>query len=118
MDYKPAEHIVYKALIRPVLYVGLPMELLFIVLVIPFLLGSYFNILIWLLIPILIFPLSLLSKKDPFIFHLLHLKFKTRGNSEVNHFYGASVIFAQQYSSDSLVGITELRVVGGTEQCS
>ena len=96
-DYRNKSHTVYKALERPALIFGLPMQLLFIVCAVPFLLGVYISILFWLSIPIPVYFLGLLSKKDPHIYNLLYLKFKTLGNRKANLFYGANTIFSQKY---------------------
>ena len=87
-------HPVYKGLERPASYFGLPMQLLFVVCAVPFLLGCYFSILFWLAIPTSVFLLSLLSRKDPHIFNLLYLKFKTRGSRRANSYYKSKAIFA------------------------
>lgn len=65
--YRVKSHIVYKALERPALCFGLPMQLLFVVSAIPFLIGVFISLLIWLTIPIIVYLLGLLSKKDPHI---------------------------------------------------
>jgi type IV secretion system protein VirB4 len=96
-DYQSKSHIVYKALERPALCFGLPMQMLFVVTAVPFLLGMFFSLLIWILIPIIVFFLGLLSRKDPHIYNLLYLKLKTTGNRKANLYYGATAIFAQQY---------------------
>ncbi|MGI4852365.1 MAG: VirB3 family type IV secretion system protein [Janthinobacterium lividum] len=96
-EYKPQSHQVYKGLERPASYFGLPIQLLFVVCAVPFLLGCYLSVLFWILIPILVFLLSLLSRKDPHIYNLLYLKFKTRGNRRANSYYKANALFAQRY---------------------
>lgn len=95
--YERALHPVYKALERPASYFGLPMQLFFIVCAVPFLLGCYVSILFWLVIPVVVFLLGLLSRKDPHIYTLLYLKLKTLGNIKANSFYGATAIFSQDY---------------------
>lgn len=95
--YERKVHKVYKALERPALYFGLPMKLFYAVCAVPFLLGIYIFLLFWLLIPIIVFLLSLLSKKDAQIYNLLYLKFKTLGNKKANSYYNAKAIFAQKY---------------------
>ena len=98
-------HTVYKALERPALYFGLPLQLFFLVCAVPFLLGIYFSLLIWLSIPLTVFFLSLLSKKDPQIYNILYLKFKTLGNRKANRYYGAKAIFAQKYEEVPMFAI-------------
>ena len=66
--YERALHPVYKGLERPALYLGLPIGLLFSVGAAFFLLGAFVSIWLWLLIPISIYFLSLLSKKKMRIF--------------------------------------------------
>lgn len=95
--YVPKSHQVYKGLERPALYFGLPMQLFYIVSTVPFLLGCYISVLFWISIPITVFLLGLLSKKDAHIYNLLYLKFKTRGNRRANLYYKANAIFAQAY---------------------
>lgn len=95
--YWRKSHTVYKALERPALYFGLPMQLFYVVCAVPFLLGVYFSLLIWLVIPIAVFLLGLLSRRDAQIYNLLYLKFKTLGNRKANLYYGANAIFAQKY---------------------
>ncbi len=97
--YQHQTHQVYKALERPALYFGLPMQLFYIVCAVPFLLGLYVSLLFWLIIPVAVFFLGLLSKKDAQIYNLLYLKFKTRGSLKANSYYGAKAIFAQRYES-------------------
>lgn len=97
--YEPTLHAVYKGLERPALYLGLPIPLLFCVGALFFLLGAFIYIWLWFAIPISIYLLSLLSKKDAHIFNLLYLKFKTRGNRRANLYYKARAIFAQSYES-------------------
>lgn len=98
-EYRSKSHTVYKALERPALCFGLPMELLFVVCAVPFLLGMFISLLFWLAIPILVFFLGLLSKKDPHIYNLLYLKYKTLGNRKANLYYGANTIFSQKYEA-------------------
>ena len=95
--YSRKSHIVYKALERPALYFGLPIKLFYLVSAVPFLLGMYVSLLFWLSVPVMIFLLGLLSKKDAQIYNLLYLKFKTLGNRKANSYYGANAIFAQNY---------------------
>ena len=95
--YQRRSHQVYKALERPALYFGLPMQLFYIICAVPFLLGLYISILFWIIIPTAVFFVGLLSKKDGQIYNLLYLKFKTRGSIKANAYYGAKAIFAQRY---------------------
>ena len=95
--YNRKSHRVYKALERPSLYFGLPMQLFYLVCAVPFLLGCYISVLFWILMPTLVFFLGLLSRKDAHIYNLLYLKFKTRGHIKANSYYGANAIFAQSY---------------------
>jgi len=95
--YKAKSHVVYKALERPALCFGLPMQLLFIVSSTLFLLGMFISLLFWISIPIIVFFLGLLSRKDPHIYNLLYLQFKTLGNRKAKLHYGANSIFAQKY---------------------
>lgn len=95
--YCSKSHLVYKALERPALYFGLPMQLFFVVCAVPFLLGMYISLLFWLSIPAMVFFLGLLSRRDPQIYNLLYLKYKTLGNRKANLYYGATAIFAQKY---------------------
>lgn len=93
--YERTLHQVYKGLKRPASYFGLPIQLFFVVCAVQFLLGCYISILFWLAIPISVFLLSLLSRKDPHIYNLLYLKFKTRGSRRANAYYKSNAIFAQ-----------------------
>ena len=95
--YNRKSHTVYKALERPALCFGLPMQLFYVVCAVPFLLGIYLSLLLWVSIPVTVFLLGLLSKKDAQVYNLLYLKFKTLGNRKANSYYGANAIFAQEY---------------------
>ena len=127
--YQMRQNVVYKALIRPVLYFGLPVGLLFVVTASPFVLGLYTTPKIWLVIPILVFFLGLLTKKDPFFFHLLYLKWKTtwsmsfrfkeesrlpvldkeaRKAAIANRLLGCQVVFAGKYTSGSKIGVSRV----------
>ena len=97
--YNCRSHTVYKALERPALYFGLPMQLFYVVCAVPFLLGIYLSLLFWLLIPSSVLLLGLLSKKDAQIYNLLYLKLKTLGNRKASLYYGANAIFAQKYEA-------------------
>lgn len=88
---------VYKALERPALYFGLPLQLFYIICAVPFLLGLYISLLFWIIMPSAVFLLGLLSKKDAQVYNLLYLKFKTWGSIKANAYYGAKAIFAQRY---------------------
>lgn len=107
--YERALHQIYKGLERSASYFGLPMQLFFVVCAVPFLLGCYISILFWLAIPISVFLLSLLSKKDPHIYSLLYLRFKTRGSLRANTYYKANAIFAQKYESVNLFTLNQLK---------
>lgn len=109
-SYERTLHQVYKGLERPASYFGLPMQLFFIVCAVPFLLGCYFSVLCWLAIPISVFLLSLLSRKDPHIYDLLYLKFKTRGTRSANAYYKANVIFAQSYEPVDLFTLNQVKI--------
>lgn len=105
--YNRKSHTVYKALERPALYFGLPIQLFYIVCAVPFLLGIYISLLCWISIPITVFLLGLLSKKDAQIYNLLYLKLKTLGNRKANLYYGATAIFAQEYESVEIFVLRE-----------
>ena len=127
--YHMRQNIVYKALISPVLYFGLPLGLLFVVTAGPFVLGLYTTPKIWLVIPVLVFFLGLLTKKDPFFFHLLYLKWKTtwsmnfrfkdesrlpvldkeaRNAARANRLMGCQVVFGCKYTSNSKIGVSRV----------
>lgn len=106
-EYNPQSHQVYKGLERPASYFGLPMQLFFVVCAVPFLLGCYFSVLFWLAIPASIFLLSLLSRKDPHIFNLFYLKFKTRGSRRANSYYKSKAIFAQNYEPIDIFSLSK-----------
>lgn len=95
--YQRHTYQVYKALERPALYFGLPLQLFYIICAVPFLLGLYISLLFWIIMPTAVFFLGLLSKKDAQIYNLLYLKFKTLGSIKANSYYGAKTIFAQKY---------------------
>lgn len=107
--YERTLHQIYKGLERPASYFGLPMQLFFVVCAVPFLLGCYISVLFWFAIPISVFLLGLLSRKDPHIYNLLYLKFKTRGTIRANTYYKANAIFAQKYESVDLFTLNQLK---------
>lgn len=75
--YQISQHKIYKAIIRPVLYFGVPLELFFCISAFLFFVGLYLGPIIWFSIPVVILSLGLLTRKDAFFFHILYLKWKT-----------------------------------------
>lgn len=106
--YTLTQHKVYKALIRPVLYFGVPIELLVVLSSVLVWLGMLTTRLTWIMIPIVIFCLGLLTKKDPFFFHILYLKWKTR-QYKTNKAIGCIALFARRYTTKYPLGVKELR---------
>lgn len=108
--YQLEEHTVYKALMRPVLYLGLPMELLFVVISVPLVIGLQIKKpIILLLIPALVFLLGLFTKKDPFTFHLLILKWKMAKKYKRYRIFGTQAVFARKYTANCPIGISKVQ---------
>lgn len=75
--YQISQHKIYKAIIRPVLYFGVPLELFFCISAFLFFVGLYFGPIIWFVVPVVILSLGLCTRNDAFFFHILYLKWKT-----------------------------------------
>ncbi len=89
--------ILYKAMTRPAMYLGVPVVPLTVVIGAFFLSGVYVNKLVWLAIPVAIFILRMIAKQDDHIFNLFFLKLKLLGNSACNRYFGARAFLASQY---------------------
>lgn len=87
----------YKGMTRPAMFRGVPMTPLISVVGGLFLLGLYFSKLLWLGIFVAYFIMRMMAKKDDFIFNLLFLKFKTRGNPAANRHYKVNSMLGSQY---------------------
>ncbi|MDF22646.1 VirB4 family type IV secretion/conjugal transfer ATPase [Salmonella enterica] len=89
--------ILYKAMTRPAMYLGVPVVPLTVVIGAFFLTGVYVNKLLWLAIPVAIFILRMIAKQDDHIFNLFYLKLKMLGSSVSNRYFGARAFLASQY---------------------
>lgn len=127
--YKITQHKIYKAIIRPVLYFGVPLELFFCIPAFIFGIGLYFGPIIWFSIPIVILSLGLLTRKDAFFFHILYLKWQSswslncrldfsgkflkfskqkRLAAKANRLLGCQAISGARYTADTQVGICKV----------
>lgn len=89
--------LLYKAMTRPAMYLGVPVVPFTIAVGTLFLGGVYFSKFVWLGIIPCIFVLRMITKIDDHIFNLFGLKLKTLGNAKSNKFYGASAYLSSQY---------------------
>lgn len=89
--------VLFKALTRPSVFMGVPVTPFFIVVGLMFLLGVYTTKLFWLLIPIAVYTLKLMAKKDDHIFHLWFLKLKMKGNAKAKAYYHANSLLVNRY---------------------
>lgn len=129
--YKITQHKIFKAIIRPVLYFGVPLELFFCVSAFLFFVGLKFSPIIWVSIPVVILSLGLLTRRDAFFFHILYLKWRTswhlflpitchakfplpwyskqkRQNAKVNKLLGCQAVSGARYTADTQVGICKV----------
>lgn len=129
--YKITQHKIYKAIIRPVLFFGVPLELFFCIAAFLFGIGLYFGPIVWFFIPVVILSLGLLTRKDAFFFHILYLKWKTswhlhlpitchprfplpwyskqkRQNAKVNKTLGCQAVSGARHTADTQVGICKV----------
>lgn len=125
------QHKIFKAIIRPVLFFGVPLELFFCVSAFLFFVGLYFGPIIWFSIPVVILSLGLLTRKDAFFFHILYLKWKTswhlflpitcharlplpwyskqkRQITKANQLLGCQAVSGARYTADTKVGICKV----------
>lgn len=132
--YQITQHKIYKAIIRPVLFFGVPLELFFCVSAFLFFVGLKTSPVIWFAIPVVILSLGLLTRKDAFFFHILYLKWKTSWHlnlpiafhprfprlpllwyskrkkqiSSANKLLGCQVVSGARYTADTRVGICKV----------
>lgn len=127
--YQISQHKIFKAIIRPVLFFGVPLELFFCVSAFLFFVGLYFGPIIWFSIPVVILSLGLLTRKDAFFFHILYLKWKTswsmycrldfsgkffkfdkqkRLAAKANRLLGCQAVSGGRYTADTKVGICKV----------
>lgn len=91
--------ILFKALTRPAMIIGVPILPLIVSIGGCALLAVYISKLMLLLIPVLVFKMRFMAKEDERFFDMLLLKLKCLGNPTANRFYGANSLLAQKYDS-------------------
>ncbi len=129
--YQISQHKIYKAIIRPVLFFGVPLELFFCISAFIFVVGVFFSPIIWFSIPVVILSLGLLTRRDSFFFHILYLKWKTswhlnlpvtfhprfplpwyskrkRHIAKANKLLGCQAVSGARYTADTKVGICKV----------
>lgn len=89
--------ILFKAMTRPAMFLGVPIVPLILAVGICFILGVYFTKLFWLAIPVAVFILRMIAKQDEHIFTLYFLKLKLLGKSVTNRFFNARAFLSSPY---------------------
>lgn len=89
--------ILFKAMTRPAMFLGVPIVPLILAVGICFILGVYFTKLFWLAIPVAVFILRMIAKRDDHIFTLYFLKLKLLGKSVPNRFFNARAFLSSPY---------------------